>query len=131
MIFKMLACFLLLLSLAPAALAQDKPLLRGYDPDTRTYQYVTFGVYPYGENGERAPVLWRVLERTGERMLRSVERSMCTYTSVVVIDSCPSICCMARKLAPPSSRCVAKLWRKVCGLTVFFIPAKAHKSLIM
>ena len=61
MIFKMLACFLLLLSLASAACAQDKPLLRGYDPDTRTYQYVTFGVYPYGENGERAPVLWRVL----------------------------------------------------------------------
>src|SRR5208282_5460934 len=29
----------------------------------------------------------------------------------------PSISCTARRSAPPSSRWVAKQWRKVCGLT--------------
>lgn len=42
--------------------------------------------------------------------------------------SCPSIACIMRKLAPPSSRCVAKEWRKVCGLMLFVIPAAAASS---
>ena len=35
----------------------------------------------------------------------------------------PSISCTARRSAPPSSRCVAKLCRSVCGVTGFSIPA--------
>ena len=37
---------------------------------------------------------------------------------------------MARKLAPPSSKCVAKEWRKVCGLIFFFRPIRAASSLM-
>ena len=58
---KLARALVLLLLLAPAARAEDAPLLRGYDEATRKYEYATFGVYPYGENGEEAPVLWRVL----------------------------------------------------------------------
>ena len=61
MVRKLARILALLLLLAPAALAEDAPLLRGYDEATRKYEYATFGVYPYGENGEEAPVLWRVL----------------------------------------------------------------------
>ena len=61
MVRKLARILILLLLLAPAALAEDAPLLRGYDEATRKYEYATFGVYPYGENGEEAPVLWRVL----------------------------------------------------------------------
>lgn len=45
--------------LSPLALAQA-PALRGYVKG-EGYQYVTFGSYPYGKEGETAPVLWRVL----------------------------------------------------------------------
>ena len=38
--------------------------------------------------------------------------------------SCPSMACMARRLAPPSSKWVAKVWRKVCG-EIFFVNAGA------
>ncbi len=50
-------------------------------------------------------------------------RSMCRYISVVEIDVCPSIICMALSGAPPSSKCVAKEWRSVCGDIFFVIPA--------
>ena len=39
------------------------------------------------------------------------------------MSSCPSISWMARRLAPPFSRAVAKEWRRVCGETVFSMPA--------
>lgn len=61
MVRKLARSLALLLLLAPAALAQDAPLLRGYDESARTYEYAMFGTYPYGEDGEEAPVLWRVL----------------------------------------------------------------------
>ena len=35
----------------------------------------------------------------------------------------PSISCTCRRSAPPASRCVAKLWRSVCGLTDAGAPA--------
>ena len=35
--------------------------------------------------------------------------------------SCPSISCTALKSAPFSIKCVAKLWRSVCGEIVFLI----------
>ena len=43
------------------ALAEDAAPFAGYNAETRSYQYVTFGSYPYTEAGEAAPVLWRVL----------------------------------------------------------------------
>ena len=46
-----------------AALAEETVSLRGYDAETRSYQYVTFGRYPYEEDGTEAPVMWRVLGR--------------------------------------------------------------------
>ena len=56
-----LCAALLLLMLMPCAGAQASARLAGYDKQTHDYQYVTFGVYPHGENGEEAPLLWRVL----------------------------------------------------------------------
>ena len=43
------------------ALAGEAVPFRGYNPEDHSYQYVTFGVYPYAEDGAAAPVLWRVL----------------------------------------------------------------------
>lgn len=60
MLRKILSFLLLLCLLAPLAAAQDTPL-RGYDPESRTYQYVSFGVYPTDADGSDAPVVWRVL----------------------------------------------------------------------
>lgn len=40
--------------------------------------------------------------------LRRNSMSRWVYIWVVIMLSCPSICCMARRLAPPSKRCVAK-----------------------
>lgn len=45
--------------------------LRGYD-DKAGYQYIALGSWPQGENGEEAPVLWRVLDvQNGEALLLS------------------------------------------------------------
>lgn len=43
------------------AIAEETVPFRGYDPETHSYQYVIFGTYPYTEEGNDAPVLWRVL----------------------------------------------------------------------
>ena len=51
---------MLLLALAAAPAAADTSALRGFIKG-KGYQYVTFGQYPTGENGDVAPVLWRVL----------------------------------------------------------------------
>ena len=55
--------FLFLLLCAPLCAAQDaaSSSLHGYNAETHTYQYVTFGQYPYDSEGGIAPVLWRVL----------------------------------------------------------------------
>lgn len=37
---------------------------------------------------------------------------------------------IARRLAPPSSKCVAKEWRNVCGLIFLVIPAISASSLM-
>ena len=63
-------------------------------------------------------------------LLKSV-RSMCIYISVVAMLSCPSILCIARKLQPPSKRCVANECRKVCGLIVFLSPMFSARTLMM
>lgn len=46
--------------LASCAMAQETPFT-GYNTETFTYQYVTFGSYPHSAKGETAPLLWRVL----------------------------------------------------------------------
>ena len=56
-------CLALLALLPCLAIAEEAPVLRGYDTQTRKYQYATFGVYPYDKDGTEAPVLWRVLGR--------------------------------------------------------------------
>lgn len=53
---------LLVFTLFSVCALADAPELRGYLKG-QGYQYVTFGVYPYSETGETAPVLWRVLGR--------------------------------------------------------------------
>ena len=51
---------LLAFCLLPALVLADGPALRGFVKG-EGYQYVMFGSYPYSEEGETAPVLWRVL----------------------------------------------------------------------
>lgn len=46
--------------LALWAPVQGEMPLSGWQ-ENQAYQYVLFGAYPQGENGERQPVLWRVL----------------------------------------------------------------------
>ena len=63
-LIRFVSVLLLALTLAAcAATAEEAPALRGYDTQTRKYQYATFGVYPYEKDGTQAPVLWRVLGR--------------------------------------------------------------------
>jgi hypothetical protein len=42
--------------------------LRGYDIGDG-YQYIALGAWPQGENGEEAPILWRVLNENGKEAL--------------------------------------------------------------
>ena len=37
--------------------------------------------------------------------------------AVVAMLACPSNSCNTRRSQPPASRCVAKVWRSVCGVT--------------
>src|SRR5262249_49195006 len=55
--------------------------------------------------------------------LRSRLNSTRVYTWVVAIEAWPSISCTTRRSAPPASRCVAKLCRRVGGLTAPGRPA--------
>ncbi len=48
---------------------------------------------------------------------------------VVPMLAWPSISWIARRSAPPPSRCVAKEWRRRCGLTGFSMPARAAADL--
>lgn len=57
--------FILALALCLLALgATAQAPLRGYDK-AQGYQYVSFGSYPQGAQGELAPILWRVLQVEG------------------------------------------------------------------
>ena len=42
-------------------LSDGEKLLRGYDADSKTYVYLTFGSYPFEKDGAVQPCLWRVL----------------------------------------------------------------------
>ena len=58
---RILALLLIALTLAgSAAYGESASLLRGYDREEK-WQYVTFGEYPYEEDGTVKEVLWRVL----------------------------------------------------------------------
>ena len=56
-----LISLLILLALSLSCAQAEEPSLTGYNSETRKYQYALFGQYPYTEEGESAPVLWRVL----------------------------------------------------------------------
>lgn len=51
----LMLCGMIFLSCASAA------SLSGYDTKQKTYTYVCFGSYPTGADGQKSPVLWRVL----------------------------------------------------------------------
>lgn len=53
------ACMLCLIVILLPGLAGAQSL-RGYDAKAG-YQYIALGTWPQGENGEEAPILWRVL----------------------------------------------------------------------
>lgn len=55
------AFLICLLMTCCAAMADDAVPFAGYSSETRSYQYVSFGRYPHSEEGEIAPVVWRVL----------------------------------------------------------------------
>lgn len=42
-------------------LSDGQQHLRGYDPESKSYVYVSLGRYPYTEDGEIRPCLWRIL----------------------------------------------------------------------
>lgn len=56
---RLAAMLLMLLMLLPAATAEET--LRGYDKKAG-YVYVTLGTFPQTEEGDRLPILWRVLQ---------------------------------------------------------------------
>src|SRR5690606_3321464 len=58
-------------------------------------------------------------------------RSRCIYTSVVVILSLPSICCMALRSAPFCNKWVANECLKVCGLMVLLSPISIANRLMI
>lgn len=51
----------LALALLCSCAAADTFSPAGYNSETHSYQYVTFGSYPYTAEGEALPLLWRVL----------------------------------------------------------------------
>lgn len=57
---RVLALLLAVLLLLPAAAAEGNDL-RGYDKK-QGYEYLLFGTFPQTEEGDRQPVLWRVLQ---------------------------------------------------------------------
>ncbi len=59
--------FLVLACMTCTALAQ--PLLKGYGDNGNSYQYVHFGSYYQDINGEKRPLLWRVLSAEGDQAL--------------------------------------------------------------
>lgn len=63
---RVLACILLAVFLLPGLAGAQE--LRGYDAKAG-YQYIALGTWPQGENGEIAPILWRVLAADGEEAL--------------------------------------------------------------
>lgn len=54
-----LLCALLLICLLAPAFAQAQVEARGYE--SRTYQYVAYGKYPYEADGTETDLLWRIL----------------------------------------------------------------------
>ena len=61
-----------ILAFAAGAARAEEPQLRGWDPQAG-YQYVALGLYPYYEDGTKAPVLWEVLDAgNGEALLFTV-----------------------------------------------------------
>ena len=62
-------CLLMaMMCLIPALSEETEPTLRGYDKK-EGYVYLTLGTFPQTKEGERLPILWRVLSVDGDRAL--------------------------------------------------------------
>ena len=48
-----------------AGTAAENEQIRGFAEGKQEYQYLQLGTYYYGENGEKEPLLWRILYRKG------------------------------------------------------------------
>lgn len=60
MITRLLCMLLALCCLCPAVMAESEPGIRGWDKK-EGYVYLTLGTFPQTAEGERLPILWRVL----------------------------------------------------------------------
>lgn len=62
-------CLLMaMMCLIPALAEETEPTLRGYDKK-EGHVYLTLGTFPQTKEGERLPILWRVLSVDGDRAL--------------------------------------------------------------
>ena len=62
-------CLLMaMMCLLPALAEETHPVLRGWDKK-EGYQYLTLGTFPQTAEGERLPILWRVLSVEGDKAL--------------------------------------------------------------
>ena len=62
-------CLLMaMMCLVPAMAEETEPTLRGYNKKAG-YVYLTLGTFPQTAEGERLPILWRVLSVDGDRAL--------------------------------------------------------------
>lgn len=62
MLKKMLCMLTIIVLVCPAVCMADTQKIRGYDKAQGGYCYVTYGNYPYEEDGSEQAVLWRVLD---------------------------------------------------------------------
>lgn len=63
----LLFCLVLAASFIVHASA-DTSMLRGYDPDSKTFQYIYLGEYPYEADGTVKPLLWRILSTENNQL---------------------------------------------------------------
>jgi len=55
------------------------PQIQGFDPDSKSYQFLQLGTYFYEEDGTKAPLLWRVLYREGNKLTLFTEYIIDTH----------------------------------------------------
>ena len=68
MLTRFMCILMAILCLIPAIAEETDPALRGYDKKAG-YVYLTLGTFPQTAEGERLPILWRVLSVEGDRAL--------------------------------------------------------------
>ena len=86
---KLLILLLAVLAAIPfSGHSEGTEMLRGYSKEAK-YQYVLLGQYPYTEEGDIEPVLWRVLDVRDGRMLLLTEYVI--DTSQIIFEDDPKI----------------------------------------